>query len=78
MTRRDWESVSGLHTVLRLTPMIGFIVSAIFMLVFGYNEDQAMVALTSLALAVPVLFITTFTEIWIDQKVEDAKEATEK
>ena len=80
MTKQDWLSVSGLHTVLRITPMLGFIVSAIFMLIFGYNEYQATVALTSLALTVPTLFVTMFTEIAIDQKIEDLKdlEATEK
>lgn len=77
MTKQDWITVSELHTVLRITPMLGFIVSAIFMLIFGYNEYQATVALTSLALTVPVLFVTMFTEFLIDSKIEDA-EATEE
>lgn len=78
MTKQDWLSVSGLHAVLRITPMIGFIVSAIFELVFGHNEYWGTVCLTSLALIIPTLFVTMFTEALIDQKIEEAKEATEK
>lgn len=77
MTKQDWITVSELHTVLRITPMLGFIVSAIFMLIFGYNEYQATVALTSMAISLPVLFITAFTEVMIDGKIEDL-EATEE
>lgn len=78
MTLRDWNSVSGLHTVLRITPMLGFIVFAVFDIVFGRNEYWECACLTSLALIIPVLVVTMFTEIWIDGKIEEAKEATEK